>query len=461
MMAAANQREREGVVRRAPQAVFYTLLALVLATPLPFGAYPVWAWATLAAGCGALLLCWGTGAVAGRIRVAALPRSVRFAAVALALAMAWALMQTAGLTPEAWHHPIWRESALALATPYSGAVSVDPAASREGLLRIASYAAIFWLSFQCVGNGRHARRALKGMAAAAACYALYGMAAMFLGSECILWVDKTAYLDAVTGTFVNPNSFAAYCGIGLLCATGVLAERFKPGTGGMRRQVARLLAEFLPRNGVFIAVWLVLAAALPLTLSRAGIATTCVAFVVLVFALGAHRIGARRALVRSASIAAVGGAVLLAASQGLERHFWEAPDDWAKRSEIYAVTVDAISDAPLSGTGLGTFESAYRSYRSEHDRAGVRMAHNDYLELALELGIPAATLFVSALLAVFVGCVRGLFARQRDIVVPAVGVSACVLVGAHSLVDFSLQIPAVAATFAFVLGIATAQSRPS
>ncbi|MBT3172905.1 MAG: 1,4-beta-xylanase, partial [Rhodospirillaceae bacterium] len=44
---------------------------------------------------------------------------------------------------------------------------------------------------------------------------------------------------------------------------------------------------------------------------------------------------------------------------------------------------------------------------------------------------------------------------------PAAGVAAGVLVASHSIVDFSLQIPAVSVVFAAMLGAACAQSRSS
>ncbi len=41
---------------------------------------------------------------------------------------------------------------------------------------------------------------------------------------------------------------------------------------------------------------------------------------------------------------------------------------------------------------------------------------------------------------------------------PCIGVAATALVGAHSFVDFSLQIPAVTATYCLLMGAACAQS---
>ena len=156
--------------------------------------------------------------------------------------------------------------------------------------------------------------------------------------------------------------------------------------------------------------------------------------------------------------AAAGATLLSLSGEGLERRLYATESDWRTRAEIAERTLHAIGDAPILGTGLGTFAPVYRVYRSGRIGPNVDRAHNDWLELALELGVPAAACFVGALAALALVCAAGAFTRRRDEEMPAVGLASCVLVGAHALVDFSLQIPAVAATFALVLGMATAQS---
>lgn len=443
--------------------VFHALVALILAAPLPLGAYADWAWASLAAICGLLVLCWGVSMLAGRKVMENPPPFVLWSASALGLAMLWALLQTTGFMPEVWHHPLWRDTAEALGTPYSGAISLDPAASRESILRMASYAGVFWLAFQYGCDPGRARYALRALAVGSGCYALYGLAVTFSGAELIPWFEKTVFPDVVTATFVNPNSFATYAGIGLLCATAVLRyafERAAPGLEGWRLRLHFILAEFMPRNALFLAIWLVLASALLLSLSRGGAAATALALLVFFWTLAARRgVRVRTLVIGLTGPVLVGAALFLVIGEGLERRLWETGSDWPKRSGIYSQTVNAIGEAPLRGTGLGTFGSVYRSHRTEEIRPGVLMAHNDYLELALELGVPAAVLFVFGFVVLAVGCARGVRARRGHAVLPAAGVAVCALVGAHSLVDFSMQIPAVAATFSLVLGVSVAQAR--
>ncbi len=461
---AKTAREKSAAHAQRP-LIFLALIALTLLAPLPFGAYPEWAWAALSSAYGALLLCWGVLALTGRIPYFTPPAFLWWSAAALGLTLLWGLLQTTEFMPGSWVHPLWRDAAEALGTPLRGAISLDPAAGRNSVLRMATYAGVFWLAFQYAVDDRRAGYALRAVAAGSACYALYGVGVIFSGAETILWFEKTDFADAATGTFVNPNSFGAYCGIGLLCATAALWRQFSSGAAewiGFRERLRFALVKFLPQNAPMLAGWLSLAAALLLSLSRGASAATALALLVLFALLAARRgMSLRGALLRIIGAALVGGALVAVAGQSLERRLWEIGPDFAQRSEIWSQTLEAIGEKSLLGTGLGTFEAVYRSQRTANIRPGVIMAHNDYLELALELGIPAASLLVISVLTLAGGCARGIWKRHRNIEYPAVGVAACVLVGAHSLVDFSLQIPAVAATFSLVIGIAAAQTIPN
>ena len=135
--------------------------------------------------------------------------------------------------------------------------------------------------------------------------------------------------------------------------------------------------------------------------------------------------------------------------------------DLEARPEIFQLTLKALADHPWIGTGLGTFTTVFEAYRTPDLLFFVNAAHNDYLENMLELGIPAALLLFGSVLALFVMCVRGAIRRRRDAILPCVGVGVTALVAMHSLVDFSMQIPAVTVTYLMLLGAAVAQSIPS
>ena len=100
----------------------------------------------------------------------------------------------------------------------------------------------------------------------------------------------------------------------------------------------------------------------------------------------------------------------------------------------------------------------FKLYRSEDVQYLYDKAHNSYLENSFELGIPVALSLFLSLLGLFWLCLKGVFSRQRNWLYPATGVAATALVASHSLIDFSLQIPAVAITYSAIMGLAVAQS---
>jgi O-antigen ligase len=91
----------------------------------------------------------------------------------------------------------------------------------------------------------------------------------------------------------------------------------------------------------------------------------------------------------------------------------------------------------------------------------VDLAHNDYLENILELGVPAAAVLYGMLLLLVWRCLRGVLRRRRDAIFPCAALGASALVGSHAAVDFSMQMPAVAVTYAVMIGLGVAQSESS
>jgi len=132
--------------------------------------------------------------------------------------------------------------------------------------------------------------------------------------------------------------------------------------------------------------------------------------------------------------------------------------DAEMRPKINAAVLRAIGDNWLTGTGYGSFADIFPLYQPLSVVGFVDLAHDDYLENALELGVPAACLLFGAVLYLGGRCLVGVFRRRRDAIYPLAGTAVTVLIGVHSALDFSMQIPAVAVTYAVILGIGVAQS---
>lgn len=446
-------------------ALFWPLLAVVVLAPLPLGSNRPLPAALLATVVGALLLAWGVGLLFGAIRPTVSVRPIWPALVLFALAASWAAVQALPVTPASLHHPYWAEARAALDPPPAGAISVDPHATWTRLAGLLAYGGIFWLAFQLCRPTERARRVVLGLAAAGLLYALYGLYVHFSGSAGVPWLDRGAYHGVVTSTFVNRNSYATYAGITLLCGLGVVVQavaRRAKGGRPLARVLARTLARLDGTTGTALLAVLFGATALLLTQSRG-------AFVALVPAVVAFLWLTRRlAVITSrqfywtmAALAVVFflGVLWLSGERTLER-FEQAGPHLATRLTYYETTWQAIRDRPLLGTGYGTYADAFKAYNHPGTGAAfVNRAHNTYLQLAMELGWPAAAALVLGVGWLAARCRPRPGAGRASTAYLAVVVSCSVLVGVHALVDFSLEMPAIAATYALLLGLGCAQAQ--
>jgi len=449
---------------KAPGPVFWPLLAVVLLAPLPFAAAPGWAWPPLAALTAATLAVWAVLLAAGRATLAVPPGRIALPLLLFACVVGWIVAQMSPGTPPSWHHPAWGEAGRALGAELAGSISIDRHATLSALLRLLWYAGVFWLALQLCRNADAARRALGGLVLAAAAYAGYGLAIDFSDARMVLWVDKFFYHDVVTSTFINRNSYASYAGIGLIAVTALIVRRIAraPFAGRtLATRIADAIAFLFAHNWHLLAAWAVVASALILTASRAGVVSSLVGLFAFLAAMAASRRRARGVVLATFLLvpAALAGFFLVSGAD-LARRLAHSVGATDLRLQIFDITLSGVVKWPLLGTGYGTFAKAFESLQpAERSYSGaVLRAHNTYLENALELGLPAAAALVLSIALLARICWRGVRRRKLDAYYPALGVGASALVGAHSLVDFSLQIPAVSVTYAFVLGLACAQS---
>jgi len=133
------------------------------------------------------------------------------------------------------------------------------------------------------------------------------------------------------------------------------------------------------------------------------------------------------------------------------------------RMAVYTITARSILDAPVLGYGYGTFADVFPMFRDHSVETLGRweMAHNTYLEVFQGLGLLFGSMLVAGVVLLVLRCVKGAMRRQANETVPCVAASVAFLLGIHTLVDFSLQMQAIAITFMALLGAGVAQSESS
>ena len=126
--------------------IFWSLIVLVLLSPIPFGSIYPWSYTLMSALVGAMLLAWTARRIATRQSPPVSLRHIWFIVVPFALVVIWILLQMATFTPESWHHPLWKSASEILETEIPGRISVDPFETGTALMRLMTYAGIFFLS---------------------------------------------------------------------------------------------------------------------------------------------------------------------------------------------------------------------------------------------------------------------------------------------------------------------------
>ncbi|MFK0385450.1 O-antigen ligase family protein [Agrobacterium sp. NPDC090273] len=380
-------------------------------------------------------------------------------------------------------HPAWKSAGLFTSHPPDLIASITPADDRFALLSVALPFGFFISALVLFDTDDRARAALRVFAIGGAVISFLALVQFLAFPSRLLLSEKLYYRDSLTGVFVNRNTAATFFSVMLLVALShfwrAAAQTDLPRVWAMANSNIKLYAE--DRRRLLRAVmWggscLVVFLALVLTQSRGGVAAglTGLVFLSAMMVLkpdylakhsvpGAVRASRRRRLVVLIGIVVV--VVLMAlvfSGQLLLRASALGFDD--ARFCLMPGILTVLSDNLPWGTGLASFAQAYAPYHNPAcgiDTLLVR-AHNVYLEGMIAFGwffVPLTVVFVTTLMLVFV---RGMRKRKRYRFAGNLGFALLLVLALHSLVDFSIQIPGFAISFATVVApLVTICVRPS
>ena len=285
----------------------------------------------------------------------------------------------------------------------------------------------------------------------------------------VLWFKRPFPTSGfVTSTFINPNSFATYAGMGLVVICGLIlrlyGNEFTAVGGPLRFRIAAFIEVTGQKGAVLLGGAFVILVALLLSESRAGILSTALGL----FVLGALTFKKRKqGFVEQGAIIILGallvGVVYFAFGDVIAGKITQYGFRDNNRMAVYTIAMRSILDAPLLGYGYGTFADVFPMFRDQSVSTFGRweMAHNTYLEVFQGLGLLFGAMLVASIVLLALRCVKGAMTRQENETIPCVAAGVAFLLGVHSLVDFSLQIQAIGVTFMALLGAGVAQSKSS
>jgi len=394
-------------------------------------------------------LCWH--GVRGRLKW----RVEKWVLFLPGLALALPLLQLLPIPMEWWSFPAARaELALQMqevgVTPL-GVISLNPSATEQALWSLLPATALF-LSI-LVMPSRDRLLVLAFILLLAFISLTMGMAQLADGPQSQLRLYNPTNASDAVGFFANRNHLACFLA---MCLPFALVGSFWTVSEAVSGR-PRFSALGLVGCGLAILILLGIA----LTRSRGGVLLAMIAAVgCLPMVLGVPLERGTRRIMALAGLVAVLLAIQFAGVGVLQRLESDPLEDG--RWKYAQVTREAAAAYSPLGSGLGTFRQAYQPFEAKGGVEGsiVNHAHNDYLELWLEGGLPAILLML-AFGAVWLwrGGQLWLRSANRDASGPlAILVSRAAWLSAslgllHSALDYPLRTTANMSVFAVLVAI--------
>ncbi len=453
-MAGPAVRRREKALEWGYFAVIFLALATNGAnTVLPL-AVCLWLMGGLCLGA---LVVWG---VPGRTRLPFVAGTCLFLAFT-----AWIGLQMLPV-PEWLASPAWADlSATGIAA--SASLSMAPAEGLTGWLWLALPFLTFLTGLLIFRTDEQAVAAFRFVALAAGLLAVICLVQFLVMPGWLLFTEKRAFDDSYTFVFINRNTAATCLGLIMLMLLVNVRQEWRALDrtrlvawimNGVALPKSMRLRSFVLQVGLLLLVVVCLA----MTKSRAGIGAASIAAALSLALLSWHdRSGGntsgfsrrRRSFGRKIGQAAIYVVVVLIgvglfAPRAILRSEIQGTED--ARFCIMEGLVAAARDNWLTGGGFGAFPLIFNPYRDP--ACGIQSvwdkAHNSYLEGIITLGIVFVPLVLVGLWVLARAYRTGLRERRNLIVYPVVGIGGLCLVVLHSALDFSLQIPGMAAFYA-------------
>ena len=451
---------------------FRTILALIVWLPLPLASNRTWAIAILVTVVAILfftcLYSWRNHVqdVIQHLRQFRLPVFLFVAYLSIAALQVLPLPDflVSLLSPEAFRVQV--EAGLQSQMH----LSLDIYQSRLMLGLTTSYFIVFVLILILVRDRQRLDVLVRTFVLSGVLQALLGIVLFSMNARYQLFHVEIKH-ENVIGSFVNRNHFAGYMEMTLALGIGLMIARLaesSPSHRGIKQKIVAGLRFMMSPKMRLRLLLVMMVIALVLTRSRMGNTAFFSSLLVvgsLTIIFSRKHAPATAALILSLVIVDV---VVIGTWVGLEKVVTRINNTnveiSANQSEesieqrtlpaVYAMKL--IRDFPLVGTGAGSFYISFSRYRPPEVTGYFDHAHNDYVEIATDMGIVALLSLGGLVIAALYQSLQTL--RKRRSSLPrgiAFGVAMSIVsIGIHSAVDFNLQIPANALSFVIVLALA-------
>ncbi len=394
------------------QVIFYGIFGVLGFAPLAFGAVEPWSIFVLESVAAVLFVLWlAAQAKSGELRISEHPLFAPMGAFAAVIAVQIVSGRTA-----------YRYQTI-----------------HEGMLYCA-YGLLCFLVVQCLRKTSQVNFLAMAASAYGAGIAVFAIFQSLTANGKLYWFVTPRSGGWLYGPYVNHNHYAGLMEmlipVPLVAALTHLIHR--QSRKMLALGAAALMASTIFLSGsrggmiAFLVQGMILGLFLVKRKKSPAVAFALAGFVVLlvgfVIWLGGSELGDRVISIRTETSTEISGGTRVAiVRDGLKM--------WAVR--------------PFLGWGLGNFPEVYPQYRSFYTNLVVNQAHNDYLQLLVEMGAFGFAIALWLLVRMYYRAAEKLGTWTSNIngALTLAALLGCTGILVHSLVDFNLQIPSNAALF--------------
>ena len=403
--------------------VLYGVVSLLLFAPLAFGAVQPWSIFVLEVGTALLFALWVARQAASAV--------VQFTSNPLFLPMlvfaALIVLQLATGTSAYRYHNF------------------------SSALLYCAYGLLCFLVVQCLRRTAQVKTLALVFSGYGFVLAMFALLQSITSNGKLYWLRTPRFGGWIYGPYVNHNHYA---GLMEMLVPVPLVFFLTHRARGSRKAMAALAAG-------------VMASTIFLSGSRGGMAAFMVQMAVLAVVLLKQRSVHRSNVGLSLFLLIVIGLLIWLGGTELTKRV--ASINVEARQELsggvrMAIDRDGLkmyARRPVLGWGLGVFPDVYPRYRSFYTNFYINEAHNDYLQLLIEMGTLGFATMIWFIVLLFRSAIKKLGNWTEDIngTIALATMLGGIGILVHSFVDFNLQIPANAAVFYVLCVVAAFEPR--
>jgi len=286
-------------------------------------------------------------------------------------------------------------------------------------------------------------------------HALVGIYSKMIGRHLVEASALDGHWSYARAWFVNRNHFASFISLSLITSMAYFVRQLIRGSD--KRRLLALLDLLLSPKLFYLIAPIVGVVAIFASQSRAGVLGLVMAFFIVYCFLGFSDSSLGK---HWKKITALFGSFLILFvlfGQDTLQRLLAGSVSIGERLDQWAITWQAIKQAPLAGYGGGNYTAVFQIFRGTEELRQVvfDQSHNDYLHLWLEQGLIGLALWLSLIGVAVASAVRA-YHRSQSTLVRALLLSGLVVITAtlmQSLVDFNLQIVNIRCYFFVIIAL--------